>query len=288
MGGEQDARKMGGLRKFMPVTHLTFLLACFAIAGVPPFSGFFSKDEILSAAYAYNPVFYYFGLFGALLTAFYMFRIYAMTFLGKFRGTNEQEHHLHESPKAMTVPLSILAVLAVIGGFIGIPAIFAKNAHVLENFLSPIFAASKPLQHTEEVAPSTEILLMCLSTVLIIISLVWAWRKFSKYENKNRETAGFARVLENKWYIDELNDAVVVNPLLRFALFLKNVVEKSFIDGIVNGVGRFVQYSSRKIRLVQSGKVGNYIMLMVISLVVLFVIYWNQAYILHFLGLIFK
>jgi len=287
MGGEQDSRKMGGLKKFMPVTHITFLLACFAIAGVPPFSGFFSKDEILSAAYAYQPVFYYFGLFGALLTAFYMFRIYAMTFLGKFRGTKEQEHHLHESPKAITIPLTVLAILAVIGGFIGIPAVFASNAHVLENFLAPIFAASKPLQHTHEVASSTEILLMCISTVLIIISLIWAWRKFSKYENSNQEKTGLASVLEDKWYVDEFNDTVVVNPLMKFASFLKNVIEKSFIDGTVNGVGRFVQYSSRKIRLVQSGKVGNYILLMVISLVVLFVIFWNQAYILHFLGLIF-
>lgn len=289
MGGEQDSRKMGGLKKFMPVTHITFLLACLAIAGVPPFSGFFSKDEILSAAYASNPVLYYFGVFGALLTAFYMFRIYAMTFLGKFRGTHEQEHHLHESPRPMTIPLVILAILAVTAGFIGIPEVFAPDAHLLGKFLAPVFAASKPLQHTNEVAHSTEILLMVVSTVLILGSIGWAWTKFARYQyDANKETTGFARVLENKWYVDELYNAVIVTPLLAFASFLKNVVEKSFIDGIVNGVGRFIQYSSRKIRLVQSGQVGGYILMMVVSFVVLFLLYWNQAYVLHFFGKIFK
>lgn len=288
MGGEQDSRKMGGLRKYMPVTHLTFLLACFAIAGVPPFSGFFSKDEILSAAYASNPVLYYFGVLGALLTAFYMFRIYAMTFLGKFRGTHEQEHHLHESPKPITIPLVILAILAVIGGFVGIPEVFAPDAHLLGKFLAPVFAASKPLQHVNEVSHSTELALMALSTILIIASIVWAWTKFAKYKNDHKEATGFAKVLENKWYVDELYNAVVVSPLLAFASFLKNVVEKSFIDGIVNGVGKFLQYLSRKIRLVQSGQVGGYILMMVVSFVVLFLLYWNQSYVLHFFGKIFK
>ncbi|MDE1191366.1 MAG: NADH-quinone oxidoreductase subunit L [Arachidicoccus sp.] len=288
MGGEQDSRKMGGLKKFMPITHITFLLACFAIAGVPPFSGFFSKDEILAAAYASNPVLYYFGLFGALLTAFYMFRIYAMTFLGSFRGTHEQEHHLHESPSAMTFPLIVLAILAVVAGFLGIPEVFAPNANALENFLSPIFAASKPLQHLNELSHTTEIILMVISTVLILVSIVWAWTKFSKYKYENKETTGLAKVLENKWYVDELYNAVIVSPLLAFAAFLKNVVEKSFIDGIVNGVGKFLQYSSRKIRLVQSGYVGGYILLMVFSFVILFLLYWNQGYIIYFFGKIFK
>ncbi|HEY8898707.1 MAG TPA: NADH-quinone oxidoreductase subunit L, partial [Niastella sp.] len=119
MGGEQDIRFMGALRKKMPVTSITFLLGCLAIAGIPGFSGFFSKDEILAAAYARNPVYYYVGLAGALMTAFYMFRLYFLTFTGTFRGTHEQEHHLHESPAAMTLPLIILAILAVIGGYVG-------------------------------------------------------------------------------------------------------------------------------------------------------------------------
>jgi NADH-quinone oxidoreductase subunit L len=134
--------KMGGLSKYLPTTHITFLVGCLAIAGIPPFSGFFSKDEILNAAYEKNPLLYYIGLGGALMTAFYMFRLYAMTFRGKFRGTHDQEHHLHESPAPMTIPLIILAILAAVGGFLGIREIFAKDAHWLEHFLAPVFAAS--------------------------------------------------------------------------------------------------------------------------------------------------
>src|SRR5579871_4138499 len=142
---EQDIRKMGGLKKFMPITHITFLLACLAIAGIPPFSGFFSKDEILAAAYEKNPVYYVIGAITAFMTAFYMFRLYATTFLGKFRGTDDQEHRLHESPSAITIPLIILAILAVVAGFLGIPQVFAKDAHILHNFLSPIFEKSESL-----------------------------------------------------------------------------------------------------------------------------------------------
>lgn len=285
MGGQQDSRYMGGLKKFMPITHITFLLACLAIAGVPPFSGFFSKDEILAAAYASSPVLYYFGVLGALFTAFYMFRIYAMTFLGKFRGTTEQEHHLHESPKAMTIPLSILAVLAVVAGFLGIPALFAPNAHILENFLAPVF--SDLPEHGEALSHSTEWTLMIVTTILVIGSIVWAWKKFADYKIQEAAPTGLAKVLANKWYVDEIYEAVIAVPLLKFSTFLKNIVEKSFIDGLVNGVGRFVQNSSRQIRLVQSGQVGGYILMMVLSLVVLFVIFWNQAYILQFIHWVF-
>src|SRR4029079_1339633 len=129
-----------GLKKYMPTTHSTFLIGCLAIAGIPGLSGFFSKDEILAGAFAHSPILYYIGLGGALMTAFYMFRLYAMTFRGKFRGTHDQEHHLHESPAAITIPLAILAVLAVIGGWIGIPEVFMHGGHRLEAFLEPVFA----------------------------------------------------------------------------------------------------------------------------------------------------
>src|SRR6476659_6349664 len=134
MHHEQDIRKMGGLRKYLPVTNTTFLIACLAISGIPPFSGFFSKDEILAAAFSKNIVYWIFGVIGAMMTAFYMFRLYAMTFLGQFRGTHEQEHHLHESPAAMTLPLVILAILAAVGGFVGVPEVFAPDSHMLEHF----------------------------------------------------------------------------------------------------------------------------------------------------------
>ena len=287
MGGEQDMRNMGGLKKWMPITSITFLLSCFAIAGVPPFSGFFSKDEILAAAELKNPVLYWIGVAGALMTAFYMFRLYAMTFLGKFRGTNEQEHHLHESPSAMTIPLIVLAALAVVGGFIGIPEVFAKNAHWLEHFLEPVFAQSKLLRLEHLGDSSHELLMMGIVTVLVIAMIVWAWTKYSKYDKSTEKEIGFAKVLEHKWYVDEVYDGAVVKPVNGLASFFKNVVEKSGIDGLVNGTGRFVQYSSRQLRLLQSGQVGNYILFMVLSIVMLFIIFWNQAVIVSFIEKIF-
>ncbi|UAY51573.1 NADH-quinone oxidoreductase subunit L [Ferruginibacter albus] len=275
MGGEQDMRNMGGLKKHMFFTHATFLAGCFAIAGMPPFSGFFSKDEILAAAYEQSPVLWVIGVIGALLTAFYMFRLYAMTFTGKFRGTHEQEHHLHESPAAITIPLIILAVLAIVGGLIGIPEVFMHGGHKLEEFLAPIFAQSKVLQAAHEHTPlshATEYALMAVSVGGALIALIYAWTKFSKYEKTDKEEAGLGKVLANKWYIDELYDAIIVKPLQAIGKFLNNVVEKSGIDGIVNGVGKAVNYSSRQIRLLQSGQVGAYVLMMVIGMLVLFIV----------------
>jgi NADH-quinone oxidoreductase subunit L len=271
----------------MPITNITFLIGCLAIAGVPPFSGFFSKDEILAAAFEKNPILYYLGVAGALMTTFYMFRLYAMTFLGKFRGTHEQEHHLHESPSAMTIPLIVLAILAAVGGFIGIPEVFAKDSHWLEHFLSPIFASSTALAEVHTMEHSKELMMMGVVTGLVLVVIAFAWNKFSKYEEKGEEETGFGKILENKWYVDELYDAIVVNPLNGLAAFFKNVIEKSGIDGAVNGVGKFVNYSSRQLRLVQSGQVGNYILIMVLSMIVLIFIWINDTTIIHYISKIF-
>ena len=268
---EQDIRKMGGMKKLMPITHITFLLACFAIAGIPPFSGFFSKDEILAAAYERNPVYYIIGVLTALMTAFYMFRLYATTFLGKFRGTEEQEHHVHESPSAITIPLIILAILAVVAGFLGIPEVFASDSHWLQHFLSPIFAVSERTHPTPIASRSTEWMLMAVSVIAAAIGVIYAWARFSKSPELG-EPQGFGKILANKWYVDEIYDTIIVKPLNAFANFLNEVVEKSIIDWVVNGVGRAVQYSSRQIRLLQSGQVGGYILLMVISMVILFLV----------------
>lgn len=288
MHHEQDIRKMGGLKKHLPITHITFLLACLAIAGIPPFSGFFSKDEILMAAYGKNPLYYYVGLGGALMTAFYMFRLYALTFLGGFRGTHEQEHHLHESPAAMTIPLIVLAFLSVVGGLIGIPELFAKDAHSLEHFLAPIFAGSEAIAEAHHVAASQEWILLGVSTVLIIAVIVYAINSFKKYQATDAENTGIAKLLENKWYIDELYNAVIVNPLHHIAGFFKNIIEKNLIDGAVNGVGRLVGYGSRQLRLVQSGQVGNYLIIMVLAIVVFILIWFNDLTIVYYLTRLFK
>jgi len=272
MSGEQDMRNMGGLKKHMPVTHLTFLLGCIAIAGIPPFSGFFSKDEILAAAWSGNPVFWIIAVLGAMMTAFYMFRLYAMTFQGSFRGTDEQHHHLHESPAAITIPLIVLAVLAVTGGFLGIPEVFAHGAHWLGNFLAPVFAESTERMHPHTISHNTEYMLMSISVLVALIAIIYAWKKYSNYRKVETVSSGIARTLENKWYVDEIYDAIIVRPLKRFSLFLDSMVEKKGIDGLVNGVGRFVNYGSRQLRWIQSGQVGAYVLLMVVGMLILFII----------------
>lgn len=266
MGGEQDIRNMGGLSKKLKITYITFLIGCIAIAGIPPFSGFFSKDSILLAAFTNNKILYVIALFTAMLTAFYMFRLFFITFTGKFRGTEEQAHHLHESPAPMTIPLVILAVLSVIGGLVGIPEALVKGGDKLGEFLAPVV-----INHGEhEVSHSTEYLLMGLSTVLMVIMIIFAWFKFRGYQRS--EATGFGKVLENKWYVDELYENIIVNPLNRAGKFFRSVIEHDVIDGFVNSVGRAVNYGGRQLRLLQSGQVGNYVLLMVVSMLIIFVI----------------
>jgi NADH-quinone oxidoreductase subunit L len=272
MGGEQDMRNMGGLKKYMSITHITFLLGCLAIAGMPPFSGFFSKDEILAAAFAHQPILWIAGVVGALLTAFYMFRLYAMTFHGQFRGTHDQQHHLHESPAAITIPLIILAILAVVGGWIGIPEVLMHGGHRLEAFLEPIFEKSNQIAVKHELSHATEYTLMAVSVGGALIALLFAWNKFSKYQKAEINETGIGKVIANKWYVDELYDKMIVQPLQSLATFFNQVIEKNIIDGLVNGVGKAVQYGSRQIRLLQSGLVGTYILLMVVGMLILFII----------------
>ena len=278
---QQDMRFMGGLKKYLPVTHITFLAACLAISGIPPFSGFFSKDEILAAAYAAHPVYWVLGVIGAGMTAFYMFRLYATTFLGEFRGTEEQKNHLHESPLAITIPLLILAILSVIGGFVNVPEVFGGNTS-LHQFLSPVLTT----ENVKESGSSKEFMLMGISVAVAVIAIIIALAKYIKKPELN-EPKGLGKILANKWYVDEIYDALIVNPLSSLGSFFKNVIEKSGIDGFVNGVGTFIQYSSRRLRLVQNGKVGTYIMFMVFSILVLWLVFWNQTDIINFFQKIF-
>ena len=272
MSGEQDMRNMGGLKKHMKITHLTFLLGCLAIAGMPPFAGFFSKDEILGAAFAKNPVYYGIGVAGAMMTAFYMFRLYAMTFLGKFRGTADQEHHLHESPKAITIPLLILALLAVAGGWVGIPEVFLSGGHRLGEFLNPVFAQSDAITIKPEMVHTTEYMLMVISVALALVALIYAWSRFSKYQKTAEPSTGLGNVLENKWYVDELYEAIIIKPVRAIANFFNEVVEKKGIDGFVNGIGKAVNYGSRQVRLLQNGQVGLYVLMMVLGILILFIV----------------
>ena len=282
MHHEQDIRKMGGLKSKLPITHLTFLIGCIAIAGVPPFSGFFSKDEILAAAFAKNPIYWYLGVVGAAMTAFYMFRLYATTFLGQFRGTEAQAHHLHESPIAMTLPLIVLAVLSAVGGAMGVPTILG-GSHWLGHHLSSIIGEEAPLH----LSHTTEWILMGSSVTIALVALLIAIGKYSKQADGEPQTE-LGKFLYNKWLVDELYDKAIVQPLHRFAGFLKEVIEKNVIDGLVNGTGKLVQYGARQTRLIQSGQVGYYILFMVLSMVVLFLIWFNDIAITRFIQNLIK
>jgi NADH-quinone oxidoreductase subunit L len=276
MHHEQDIRKMGGLKSKLPITHLTFLIGCIAIAGVPPFSGFFSKDEILAAAYAKNPIYWFLGLIGAAMTAFYMFRLYATTFLGQFRGTEAQASHLHESPASMTIPLIILAVLSALGGAMGVPEILGGH-HWLGQHLSSIIGA----EHALHLSHTTEWILMGSSVTIALLALLIAISKYSKQADGEPQTV-LGKFLYNKWLVDEFYEKAIVQPLNRIAGFLKEVIEKNVIDGFVNGTGKIVQYGARQTRLMQSGQVGYYILFMVLSIVLLFLIWFNDLAITRF------
>jgi len=277
MHHEQDIRKMGGLKSKLPITHITFLIGCIAIAGVPPFSGFFSKDEILAAAFEKNKIYWVLGLVGAAMTAFYMFRLYATTFLGKFRGSNEQEAHLHESPLAMTLPLIVLAILSALGGAIGIPHIMGGN-HWLSGQLSTIVSTPQEAH----LAVSTEWILMGVSLAIAAIALVIALSRYSKQTDEEPSSA-IGKFFYHKWYIDEFYQKAIIEPLNKFALFLKEFIEKKVIDGAVNGTGKLVQFSARKVRLIQNGQAGYYILFMVLGIITLFLFWFNDISILRFI-----
>jgi NADH-quinone oxidoreductase subunit L len=265
MGGEQDIRKMGGLGKHMRITQATFFIGCLAISGIPGLSGFFSKDEILANVFAHSPVLYVFGILAAMMTAFYMFRLYVLTFNGKFRGTEEQHHHLHESPAAMTLPLVVLAILSIVGGYVGLPSVISEH-NALAAYLSPVVKNFG----THHLSHATEWGLMGLSVAVSVIMIIVAYVVNRKPDF--RESTGIAKLLENKWYIDEIYDAVVVKPLQGLSSVLDKFVEKQGIDGIVNGVGKTVRWGGDRLRLLQTGQVGFYIFMMVLSMVMLFVI----------------
>ena len=277
MHHEQDIRKMGGLKSKLPITHITFLIGCIAIAGVPPFSGFFSKDEILAAAFEKNKIYWVLGLVGAAMTAFYMFRLYATTFLGKFRGSNEQEAHLHESPLAMTLPLIVLAILSALGGAIGIPHIMGGN-HWLTGQLSTIVSTPQEAH----LAVSTEWILMGISVAIAAIALLIALSRYSKQTDEEPSSA-IGKFFYHKWYIDEFYQKAIIEPLNKFALFLKEFIEKKVIDGAVNGTGKLVQFSARKVRLIQNGQAGYYILFMVLGIITLFLFWFNDISILRFI-----
>jgi NADH-quinone oxidoreductase subunit L len=280
MGGQQDIRFMGGLKKHMPATYITFLLATLAIAGFPPFAGFFSKDEILWNVFAShhgNKIVWIIGAIAALCTAFYMFRLVYLTFFGKFRGTHEQEHHLHESPKTMTVPLMILGGLSVIGGWIGIPKLLSGGAipNFLHDFLEP--AVSK-YGHVEvgHYSHSTEYSLMGLSVLIAVIGWFLARSMFRELKKDLPDPAkytGIQKLLWNKYWVDDLYDTIIVRPLkyLSTNIFL-NISDKKIIDGAADGSASGWQKASSLFAKLQTGNIQAYGFYMIVGIAVAMVV----------------
>lgn len=263
--GEQDMRKMGGLKDYMPITFWTFVCGTLAISGVPIFSGFFSKDEILwQAASTGNWALYILALCTAGLTATYMGRLVVMTFLGKNRSSHHVKEHLHESPPVMTIPLIILAVLATFGGFLGLPHIFGEH-NFLEHMLHGIVPES--LGHGTE---GMEIALMALSVCVGLGCLFLS--KVLFLDKKEEKETPLTQFLYNSWYLNELYEAAVVRPLGQVAVFLWKVVDVIVIDGAVLFTATVSRFSGRALRRIHTGQLEHYLAFLMVGMLALLVI----------------
>jgi NADH-quinone oxidoreductase subunit L len=274
MSGDQDIRNMGGLKQKMPLTHLTFLIGTIAIAGIPPLAGFFSKDQMLASVYTSNKILFGLGLFASLLTSFYMFRIYFLTFHGKFRGTPEQAEHLHESPRSMTFPLAVLAVFSVIAGFTGFPhelgsAIGIPNLfdHFLESSVAP--------KHLE-MSLNTELFLMLLTTILICIMIYLAKIRYidkKRVPVSDEDPMTLSReIIYHKFYVDELYQVFIVKPLLGVSALVNKFFEQLALKKAVDGIGKVVTGLGSVLKYTQVGTISLYIVFMTLA-IALFLIY---------------
>jgi len=268
MSGEQDIRKMGALKGKLKITHLTFLIGTLAIAGLPPFAGFFSKDEILAAAHEHSLSMFTLLSITSVLTAVYMFRLYWLVFHGNFRGSEHQKSHLHESPFSMTIPLIVLAVLATIGGFMGMPEIF-HAPHYLKEFMSPIIW--KPMHHVASHTFEYTLIGTSIALLLVIIyatHTIYVKRQMLPEADENIP-AGLPKFVANKYYVDEIYHAIITKPLYAISSFFNTYIEKGIIDKLVNSTGPALQGLSGLLRFTQTGNIGSYIFSMVIGIIVI-------------------
>jgi NADH-quinone oxidoreductase subunit L len=285
MGGEQDMRHMGGLSKKIKWTYVTMLTATLAIAGFPPLAGFFSKDSILFNAFQYRGwesettghVLYAVGLLTALLTSFYMFRLVFLTFFGEQRY-DEHHVHVHESPRSMLVPLMILAVLSVCGGWLAMPALWGGEDY-FSRFLQPVFGAPESAG-AEVAARSLELGLALVAVITALIGLgiaFWLYLKQpGKAEGLAKSMKGIYKTLLNKYYVDELYAATVVKPLIWLSEnVLWKTVDVGVIDGAVNGIASGATGIGDGVRHTQSGNTRSYAVWVVIgAIVVIAIIFW--------------
>ncbi|HVP92016.1 MAG TPA: NADH-quinone oxidoreductase subunit L [Terriglobales bacterium] len=276
LSGEQDIRKMGGLRRRLPRTFPAFFVAALAISGIPFLSGFFSKDAILTSAYSGGHVaVWLLGLLTAVMTAFYMFRLVFLTFFGEERTDAEVRRHIHESPPVMTVPMAVLAVLSALGGLIGLPAVFGERADLLGRFLSPVLGAAK--------APpaAVEWNLILVSTAATAGGLFLAYLFYLRYPGTPARLAArwpfLYRTLVGKYYVDEFYGAVFVRPLLRGSEFVYVSFDLAVIDGALNGTAAAAQAAGRGVSRLQTGRIKDYALAFLLGAVLFlgFILAWK-------------
>lgn len=276
MGGEQDMRYMGGLKKYIPTTHWTFLIGTLAISGMPLFSGMISKDEILVSAYAKNPAFWGILFVLAAVTATYMFRLYYLTFHGNFRGTEEQKHHLHESPINMTLPLMVLAVLSVLGGFFNLPH-FIGHGHYsfLNEWLRPVITEEGMKIHEVSVGAidfTTEMILLGLTIAMFFV--VWFLVK-NTYVNKGKlplaEYSGWEKLSAKTLYDNKIYNALFVKTAEGLGKVFK-IFDKNALDTSVDFIGEGAENSGKVMKRLQNGSVENYILVMALAIGVILMV----------------
>jgi len=261
--GEQDMRKMGGLKKAMPITFITMLIAALAISGIFPLAGFWSKDEILMTAFHENKALWVIGSIASIMTAFYMFRLIYLTFFNSFRGTEEQKHHLHESPSLITLPLIILAILSFFGGIISLP-----GHSWLNDYLEPLFSK---VAHEEHPFGTTEYILMAIATIGALIGIGIAYKKYLKDNSIPSEDAiitGVSKVLYNKYYVDEAYDAIFVKPINVLSSFFRDSVETT-LSAMVFGLGKVTNEIAFQGKRIHNGSIGLYLFGFVIGVIVI-------------------
>jgi NADH-quinone oxidoreductase subunit L len=269
LGGEQDMRRMGGLSKRLPVTFPVFLTGALAISGVPFLSGFFSKDAILTSAYASGHyVLYGLGLAGAIMTAFYMFRLVYMTFYGEARTSRDAiSHQIHESPPIMTVPLVILAAFSALAGFAGLPVLLGEKANLFGRFLESVFPGA--IHH---LSPAAEILLVLAATASALIGIVLAFVFYRKHPDLPDRTArrfpGIHRLLVGKYYVDEAYDAVVVRPLVSGAEKIYTHFDLKVVDGSLNSSAAAANLAGKGLNFLQSGVLRDYALAFLIGAII--------------------
>jgi NADH-quinone oxidoreductase subunit L len=271
VSGELDMRKMGDMRKHIPRTYWTFMIATLALCGIFPFAGFFSKDEILFHSLVDGHILYWgIATAAAFITAFYMFRAVFMVFYGKSRVDPEVAHHMHESPPVMTIPLMILAVGSAVGGLVGIPII--KGGHAFKDFLAPsiIYSAG---HHEAHYAISFEVGMMLFSMLVALAGIYTAYRMYIRRPELPTVLANKYKVayelIYNKYFVDEIYDMAVVEPIKDSSQFLWKGVDEKVLDGAVNGSAGVVAYLSAHIRKLETGFLQNYALAIVLGVAVI-------------------